>query len=253
MSNRRQFSVRWLLGLVAVVAVPLSVCAAFINCYDKAKRSAAESAAQHSINSVQSALRGYHNDHGHYPPGYIADANGKPMHSWRVLILPYLGYDLQYEKYDFSEPWDGPNNSQIFDEMPELFNSATEPLSTRYTNIVLIVGPGTAFPDDQTTSYFDMEDGLENTILLTEITDSKIIWTQPIDIDARKPNLLSHDSQSIGVSSVHWRKPKVAFADGITAYSISRETPPKKLKALITIAGGEATTRDELIEAGYLQ
>ena len=24
------------------------------------------------------------------PPAYLTDAEGKPMHSWRVLILPYL-------------------------------------------------------------------------------------------------------------------------------------------------------------------
>jgi len=37
------------------------------------------------------ALFNYHDDYGSYPPAYIADESGRPMHSWRVLILPYLG------------------------------------------------------------------------------------------------------------------------------------------------------------------
>jgi hypothetical protein len=27
-----------------------------------------------------------------FPPAYIPDKDGKPMHSWRVLMLPYLQY-----------------------------------------------------------------------------------------------------------------------------------------------------------------
>ena|SRR5271157_353196 len=36
------------------------------------------------------ALHRYHQANGCFPPAYIADKNGKPMHSWRVLILPYM-------------------------------------------------------------------------------------------------------------------------------------------------------------------
>ena len=58
----------------------------------------------------RAALQAYHQANGCFPPAYIADKNGKPMHSWRVLILPYLDYDDLYKAYDFSEPWDGPKN-----------------------------------------------------------------------------------------------------------------------------------------------
>ncbi|HZW34640.1 MAG TPA: DUF1559 domain-containing protein [Isosphaeraceae bacterium] len=44
---------------------------------------------------------------------YIADATGKPMHGWRVLILPFLEQSAVYNQYDFSEPWDGPNNPRM--------------------------------------------------------------------------------------------------------------------------------------------
>ena len=36
------------------------------------------------------AVANYHGTYGCFPPAYIPDARGRPMHSWRVLILPFL-------------------------------------------------------------------------------------------------------------------------------------------------------------------
>ena len=46
----------------------------------------------------------YHEDHGTLPPAFTVDANGTPLHSWRVLLLPYLGYDELYAKIRLDEP-----------------------------------------------------------------------------------------------------------------------------------------------------
>ncbi|MBC8289362.1 MAG: DUF1559 domain-containing protein [Planctomycetes bacterium] len=35
------------------------------------------------------ALHNYHSDYGSLPPAVIRDEFGKPMHSWRALLLPY--------------------------------------------------------------------------------------------------------------------------------------------------------------------
>ena len=39
-----------------------------------------------------------------WPPAYLADRDGKPMHSWRVLILPFLEQQELYRAYHFDEP-----------------------------------------------------------------------------------------------------------------------------------------------------
>jgi hypothetical protein len=36
------------------------------------------------------AIQEYADVYHALPPAYIADAEGKPMHSWRVLILPFM-------------------------------------------------------------------------------------------------------------------------------------------------------------------
>lgn len=43
-----------------------------------------------NIKNIALALRAYHAEYGYFPPAYIAEENGKPLLSWRVLILPYL-------------------------------------------------------------------------------------------------------------------------------------------------------------------
>src|SRR5271157_339454 len=66
-----------------------------------------------NLKEIAAALQAYHQANGCFPPAYVADKNGKPMHSWRVLILPYLDLDTLYKAYDFTQPWDGPNNKKL--------------------------------------------------------------------------------------------------------------------------------------------
>ena len=44
-----------------------------------------------NLRAIMCALQQYHDIHKSFPPAALSDRNGKPMHSWRVLILPYLG------------------------------------------------------------------------------------------------------------------------------------------------------------------
>ena len=65
-------------------------------------------------------MRAYRADHGCIPPAFTLDASGQRAHSWRALLLPYVDKGLA-KRYQFSEPWNGPNNSKLRSEMPALF------------------------------------------------------------------------------------------------------------------------------------
>ena len=54
-------------------------------------------------------------------PPYIADPSGTPLHSWRVLLLPYLGEQKLYEQIKLDEPWDSEWNRQFHKLMPDCY------------------------------------------------------------------------------------------------------------------------------------
>src|SRR5690242_6262790 len=45
------------------------------------------------------ALNCYHDVYKSFPPAYVADKNGKPLYSWRVLILPNIGENELYQRF----------------------------------------------------------------------------------------------------------------------------------------------------------
>ena len=73
-----------------------------------------------NLRQIALALQAYHRENGRFPPAYIANKHGKAMHSWRVLLLPYIGRSDLYEAYDFSQPWNGPKNEELLTRRPDV-------------------------------------------------------------------------------------------------------------------------------------
>ncbi len=217
-----------------------------------ARRAAQASTAQSPLNQLMLALHNYHDAYGSFPPAYVADAKGRPMHSWRALIRPYVDANDIYKQSDFSEPWDGPNNSRLADRMPPTFHSCTEPASNLFTNIVAITGPGTVFPDAGCAMLSEIIDGPENTILLVEIKDSKIPWLAPIDLSADEAVTAWDYPERSGISSATWRRPMVVFCDRSSAYSLGHALSRESLRALMTINGEEPVSKDQLLKEGQI-
>ena len=88
-------------------------------------------------------MQNYYADYGCFPPAYLADAKGRPLHSWRALLLPYLDPPLAAQ-YRFDEPWDGPNNSLLVSRIPDVYRcpSDSEPTTANTTDYVVINGTG---------------------------------------------------------------------------------------------------------------
>ena len=67
------------------------------------------------------AMHNYETANREFPEATELDDAGKPMHSWRVKILPYIEQQALYDQYDFSQPWDSPTNIKLLDQMPDCF------------------------------------------------------------------------------------------------------------------------------------
>ncbi|MBC7818288.1 MAG: DUF1559 domain-containing protein, partial [Planctomycetaceae bacterium] len=215
-----------------------------------AREAAHNNQCQGNLNQLMLALLNYHDTYKALPPAYLADANGKPIHSWRVLLLPFLGQQEIYNQYDFSEPWDGPNNRKLADKINLLlFWCPSGPVheGSLMTNYVVVVGPKTAFPGSDSTTFDDFHDGRENTILIVEIANSNIHWMEPRDLNVDEMSFVLNDPKQPSISSPHPRGPAAVFADAISAYPLDVSLRPETLQALTTIAGEEPVFKEQLL------
>jgi hypothetical protein len=187
------------------------------------------------------AVANYNETHGHYPPAYVAGPDGRPWHSWRVLILPHIDQAELFKEYDFDEPWDGPKNRQLAGRMPKLyaFHGNEAPGNTT-ANYLAVVGLDTVWPGSSTVSSDTVSDGLGDTILLVENQGAGIHWMEPRDLSTADMGFAVNNRR--GVSS-KYADPAVAMLDG-RIHQLHRDVSPETLRAMSTIRGGESFHSD---------
>jgi hypothetical protein len=78
--------------------------------------------SQNNLKQLGIAIHSYHDVHGFLPTD-VRDADGKPLLSWRVLLLPYLEQEPLYRRFKLDEPWDSENNKPLLALMPEVLRS----------------------------------------------------------------------------------------------------------------------------------
>jgi hypothetical protein len=164
-----------------------------------------------------------------FPPAYTTSKDGKPLLSWRVLILPYLEQEALYKQFHLDEPWDSPHNRPLIARMPEVFETPDSPSRPGTTRIRGFAGPGAMFEVRRRVQIADVTDGASNTIMIATGRDA-VPWTKPDELDVAPgqpvPALdLDDDKGAL-----------VGIADGSV-----RTIPasPVLLSKLITRAGGE--------------
>jgi hypothetical protein len=176
-------------GVMVAITCVLAVC--LMSAFRYAKERSHRARCPNNLKQIAIALQLYHDEYGSLPPAYMADASGKPIHSWRILLLPFLEHEPLYKQYRFDEPWDGPNNRKLHDRYlevytcPEQFRQAPRDRDTSY---VVVVGPQTAFPGERCVSFGDIRDGTTTTVLVVEIKNSGIHWMEPRDLHVTQMN-----------------------------------------------------------------
>jgi hypothetical protein len=189
-----------------------------------------------NLKQIGLALNSYHQAYGSYPPHATRDASGKPLLSWRVLILPFLDSSALYARFRRDEPWDSPTNRPLVDAMPRWFRCPSDLILGRgMTGYQVVVGPNTTFPrgrgDASVVAVRDVTDGIGETILVGEAA-RPVHWSEPDDIPSDPAEPLS------GFGSRHPGGFVVVFSDGSVRF-LSTAIEPATLRALLTRNGGE--------------
>lgn len=181
----------------------------------------------------------YHNDgHKRLPQHAIySKTDKKPLLSWRVKLLPYLGEDGLYKQFNLDEPWDSPNNKRLLTQMPKVF---AHPLDRKgalegITYYQVLVGDFgvTAFPKGPQgySSIQSMSDGASNTIMIVEAAKG-VPWTAPDDVQLSATGPLPE----LGLSSSFFQ---LVCGDGMVHIFAKNGLDDRTFRAAATPNGGE--------------
>ncbi|MGL4941622.1 MAG: DUF1559 domain-containing protein [Thermoguttaceae bacterium] len=203
-----------------------------------ARTAARRTRCVNNLKQIVLALHNYHDVFNGFPPLYTVDSNGKPLHSWRVLILPFIEETELYSQIRLNEPWDSEYNSRFHDKMPAVFRC---PLVGKADGCCYSGVAGEAFVPASKASaktgigFQHITDGTSNTLAVVEVSQP-FCWMNPT-ADITLDELVEGINQG-RVGSVHPGGCNVGVCDGSVRF-ISNGIDAKTLRAIGTKAGGE--------------
>lgn len=186
-----------------------------------------------NLEQLGRALGDYHRRYGQFPPAapYV-DRSGKPLLSWRVGLLPFLGADALQREFHLDEPWDSPHNLKMAGRMPKVFQTPGGPAGPK-TCYLAAVGPGTIMAPLQGARREMVSDGPENTLIVVEADPERaVVWTQPAEwqfVPAQPDDALGRLRGDFFLALA---------ADGLV-HRVPRTAPADVLRAAFTARGGE--------------
>ncbi len=140
------------------------------------------SQSKNNMKQIMLALHNYHDVYRSLPPAYVADADGNPLYSWRVLILPFLEQDPLYNAFDKTKAWDDPLNISLSKTMlPVLQSPNDRTLLPEGCSYFALQAPKSVFNGTEKVGFQNILDGTSNTIAIVELKGIDGSWAAPID------------------------------------------------------------------------
>ncbi|MEM6330147.1 MAG: DUF1559 domain-containing protein [Planctomycetota bacterium] len=224
---------------VAIIGV---VVALLLPAVQAAREAARRTQSMNNIKQLMLAMLNYEAARRELPAQAICDAEGKPLLSWRVAILPYIEEQALYEQFHLDEPWDSEHNRKLIPLMPAVYRDPSSPLpldsgKSSYAGVsgerYLMTGAAKG------RRFREITDGTSRSIAVVEVSDdSSPIWTQPVDWSPAAAN------PTAGLGDRHPGGFLVGFCDGYVRFidlSIDAET----FKKLLTVNGREVINNDD--------
>ncbi len=132
-----------------------------------------------AMKKIANALKAYESKNGSLPSATPVAPGGDhpPQFSWRVALLPEMGYQDLYDEFDFTEPWDSEKNMQVAKKIPDEFRASADSIKSA---IQIVTGENAMFnPNDAFPKIEDIRDLKIWTALIMESATAGEIWTQP--------------------------------------------------------------------------
>jgi prepilin-type processing-associated H-X9-DG protein len=217
-----------------------------------AREAARRAQCRNNLKQIGLALHNYYSVYDCFPAAFMPDREGRPMHSWRMALLPYMEQVQLYNAYNLSVPWNALENRTVYDTSISTYLCPSD--TTRdslHTNYAVVTGPGTLYESGKPTNptIERITDGTSNTIYIVETKDTSFHWLEPRDLTLGpggfeiKMSLTINDPASPSISSRHPGGVNVLIVDGSVRF-LKAGIDKTILKALLSPEGGEVISSD---------
>ncbi|HZZ80833.1 MAG TPA: DUF1559 domain-containing protein [Gemmataceae bacterium] len=189
------------------------------------------------LKQIGLATHGYHDAHKQLPAGATFDDQGRALHGWETMLLPYLEQGPLFRKIDLAKPWDAMENAPAMREelsafMSPLVEDGPQTVSgygvCHYATNVHVMGT-------KSMTLRGITDGASNTMLAGDVASNFKPWGMPANW--RDPALgLLTSPHSFG--GPHPKTSLILLCDG-TVRTVKHDISIDVMKALATPNGGE--------------
>ncbi len=218
---RSHSSLHALLIVIMTICILLAIVVPMIRA---AQRAAVRTTCMNKVKQIALALHNYHDVHKTFPWACTYGDDGVPMHSWRMALVPFLEQGPLYDRYDYREPWNGPNNGQLGDDIPDSWrdkggppyqavlcptwyhcSAAPKTQNMWVTNYVMLIddrpGKPNGPPNRPGSAPPSFDD--KSAVFVIEIADSDIHWMEPRDVLLSELSMKINDRTKRSLSSYH--------------------------------------------------
>ena len=229
----------WTITLIQVLALCaiIGVAVAFLlPATRRARPAARRTQCKMNLKQIGLALHNYHDTFGAFPPACTVDSNGKPLHSWRTLLLPYLDQTELYKKIDLSKPWDDPTNAEAFKTTLYVFKCPSAQGPQYLTDYLAVIAPQSCLRPLKSATLGEITDGASNTVVVIEAPeDQSVPWMSPQDASVQSMLEWNGKSQLSHQGIIH-----ALFADGAVR-ALPADLPVPARRAFTTTNGNDST------------
>ena len=243
--NPARFTLVEFLVVIAIIGVLIAVLSPAAQ---RPSEPARRMQCGYKLHQIGIALQNYHETYGSLPPAFTVDKNGRSLHSWRVLLLPFLEQRDLYEKIRLDEPWDseynqqfhsiqiGPNRDDPFQcpsaGLPGRFSRGKSTLTTDLNCYYSVVtGVNTPFPGAESTGFADMEKETKDIVFVVERL-MPVCWMDPNNEIRFSLACDGINRKLEGIGSAHPAGVNVVYGDASVRF-ISNTIDPDEWKELL--------------------
>lgn len=213
-------------GLVVVLWLPT---------FRRAGPVARISECRRNLTAIGQAVRQYATRYGAYPPAYTVDAEGRRLHSWRTLLLPYLGQEALYNQIDLSRPWHAAVHDRIRATVVPAYHCPSLERGSTRTGYLAVVTDESLLGAGRSVAVDAVARPLDGLLICVEVRATRAVhWMSPFDLTADEFLAMKDaDAMSHSNSEGHYPFFYYASADGPRGV-IDADSSTEERRALIS-------------------